>query len=124
MDVARAIAEHLADGDPHHQLRLAELAEQRIAVVVDDDIDIYDEQQVLWAIATHFEADQGLAVIPNAMGAHLNPSAYGEVRHEKGPMNTKMVIDATRPATLEFAERIRPHQETWDRIRLEDYIDE
>jgi 2,5-furandicarboxylate decarboxylase 1 len=95
----------------------------KIAVVVDEDIDIYDEQQVLWAIATHFEADKGLAVIPNAMGAHLNPAAYGEIRTEKGPMNTKMVIDATRPATLDFAERIRPHQETWDRIRLEDYID-
>jgi UbiD family decarboxylase len=95
----------------------------KIAVVVDDDIDIYDEQQVLWAIATHFEADQGLAVIPNAMGAHLNPAAYGEIRTEKGPMNTKMVIDATRPATLPFSDRIRPHQETWDRIKLEDYID-
>ena len=95
----------------------------KVVVVVDDDIDIYDERQVLWAISTHFEADTGLAVIPNAMGAHLNPSAYGEVRHEMGPMNTKFVIDATRPATLEFAERIRPHKETWDRIRLDDYID-
>jgi len=95
----------------------------KIAVVVDDDIDIYDEQQVLWAIATHFEADKGLAVIPNAMGAHLNPAAYGEVRHEHGPMNTKIVIDATRPATLPFAERIRPHKETWDRIDLAKYID-
>ncbi len=95
----------------------------KIAIVVDDDIDIYDEQRVLWAIATHFEADKGLAVIPNAMGAHLNPSAYGEVRHEKGPMNTKIVIDATRLATLPFAERIHPHKETWDRIDLADYID-
>ena len=103
---------------------IAANSDVKIAIVVDDDIDIYDEQQVLWAIATHFEADQGLAVIPNAMGAHLNPAAYGEVRHEKGPMNTKMVIDATRPATLDFADRIRPHKETWDRIRLQDYIDD
>lgn len=95
----------------------------KIAIVVDDDIDIYDERQVLWAISTHFEADRGLAVIPNAMGAHLNPSAYGEVRSEKGPMNTKMAIDATRPVTLPFADRIRPHKDTWDRIRLEEYID-
>jgi len=95
----------------------------KLAVVVDDDIDIRDEQRVLWAIATHFEADKGLAVIPNAMGSHLNPSAYCAVRSEKGPMNTKMVIDATRPATLPFATRIRPHQETWDRIRLDDYIE-
>jgi 2,5-furandicarboxylate decarboxylase 1 len=94
----------------------------KIAIVVDDDVDIYDEAQVLWAIATHCEADRDLTIIPNAMGAHLNPSAYGERRHEKGPMNTKMIIDATRPATLAFAERIRPPKEAWDRIRLEDYI--
>ncbi len=95
----------------------------KIAIVVDDDIDIYNEQQVLWAIASHFEADTGLAVIPNAMGSHLNPSAYGENRAEPGPMNTKMVIDATRPATPGFPDRIRPPQEAWDRIRLEDYLD-
>ncbi len=94
----------------------------KIAVVVDDDVDIYDEEQILWAIATHCEADRDLTVIPNAMGAHLNPSAYGERRHEKGPMNTKMVIDATRPVTLPFADRIRPPKEAWDRIRLEDYL--
>ncbi len=94
----------------------------KIAVVVDDDVDIYDEAQVLWAIATHCEADRDLTIIPNAMGAHLNPSAYGERRHEKGPMNPKMIIDATRPATLPFAERIRPPREAWERIRLEDYI--
>jgi 2,5-furandicarboxylate decarboxylase 1 len=102
---------------------IAATSEIKIAVVVDDDTDIYNEEQVWWAVASHFEADTGLAVIPNAVGSHLNPSAYGEVRTEKGPMNTKMVIDATRPATLPFATRIRPHKETWDRIRLEDYID-
>ena len=96
----------------------------KMAIVVDDDIDIYDEQQVLWAIATYFEADTGLAVIPGVLGSHLNPSAYGEVRTERGPMNTKMVIDATRPATLPIAERIRPPREAWERIRLADYVDE
>ena len=95
----------------------------KIAVVVDDDIDIYNEQQVLWAIATTCEADRDITMIPHAMGSHLNPSAYGELRTNKGPMNTKLIIDATRPVTMPFETRIRPHQETWDRIRLSDYID-
>ncbi|OGA53918.1 MAG: hypothetical protein A3G25_05155 [Betaproteobacteria bacterium RIFCSPLOWO2_12_FULL_63_13] len=94
----------------------------KIAIVVDDDIDIYDEEQVLWAIATHCEADRDMTIIPNAMGAHLNPSAYGEIRHNHGPMNTKIVIDATRPVTLDFAPRIRPPKELWERIQLKDYI--
>ena len=95
----------------------------KIAIVVDSDIDIYNEQRVLWAIATTFEADRDLTIIPNAMGSHLNPSAYGEVRVETGPMNTKVIIDATRPVTLHFENRIRPPQEVWDRIRLKDYLD-
>lgn len=102
---------------------VAATSEIKIAVVVDDDIDIYNEEEVWWAVSTHFEADTGLAVIPNAVGSHLNPSAYGEVRTTKGPMNTKMVLDATRPATLPFATRIRPPKDVWDRMRLEDYID-
>ncbi len=102
---------------------IAATSEIKIAVVVNEDIDIYNEEEVWWAVATHFEADTGLALIPNAVGSHLNPSAYGEVRTDKGPMNTKMVIDATRPATLPFATRIRPPKDVWDRIRLEDYID-
>ena len=95
----------------------------KIAIVVDDDIDIYDEQRVLWAIATTFEADRDLTIIPNAMGSHLNPAAYGEIRTEPGPMNTKVIIDATRPATLSFEEPISPPLETWDKIKLEDYLD-
>lgn len=95
----------------------------KIAIVVDHDIDIYDEAKVLWAVATHCEADRGIVTIPNAMGAHLNPSAYGEIRHEKGPMNTKLIIDATSPATLHFEKRITPPREAWERIRLEDYVD-
>ena len=97
-------------------------ANLKIAIVVDDDVDIYREEDVLWAIATHCEADRDLSVITNAMGAHLNPAAYGEVRHQHGSMNSKLIIDATRPATLPFAERIKPPAEAWNRIRLEDYV--
>jgi UbiD family decarboxylase len=30
---------------------------------VDDDVDIFDELEVLWCMGTHFEGDQDLAVI-------------------------------------------------------------
>ena len=102
---------------------LAGDANVKIVVVVDDEIDIYNDSDVLWAISTHVQADRDVSIIPYAMGAHLDPSAYGEVRTEKGPMQTKMIIDATRPATLGFAERIVPPRQAWDRIRLEDYVD-
>ncbi|MHC4925635.1 MAG: UbiD family decarboxylase, partial [Planctomycetota bacterium] len=66
--------------------------------VVDDDIDVYDNDQVLWAMTTRFQADRDLIVMPNFLGGHLNPVTYGFHREEKGPMETKMILDCTRPA--------------------------
>lgn len=92
-------------------------------VVVDDDIDIYNDEEVLWAIATRVEADRDCSIITNSFGAHLDPSAYGENRYERGPMTTKVIIDATRPITKPFAQRVTPPKDLWESIRLEDYID-
>ena len=44
-------------------------------IIVDDDIDVFDEEQVLWAVSNRFQADRGLVVIPNAQGSELDPSA-------------------------------------------------
>lgn len=92
-------------------------------VVVDDDVDVFDEAEVLWAVATRMEGDQDLTVIPRTMGAHLDPTSYGESRSEEGPMTTRLVVDATRPVGRPFAERVRPPREVWDRVRLEDYLE-
>ncbi|ASI99759.1 UbiD family decarboxylase [Thermococcus celer] len=59
-------------------------------VVVDDDIDIYDDREVEWAIATRFQADRDLILIPNARGSSLDPSADRS-------MTTKWGVDATKP---------------------------
>ncbi|AEK72554.1 3-octaprenyl-4-hydroxybenzoate decarboxylyase [Thermococcus sp. 4557] len=59
-------------------------------VVVDEDVDIYDDRDVEWAIATRFQADRDLVVIPNARGSSLDPSA------EKS-LTAKWGIDATKP---------------------------
>ncbi|WP_099210309.1 UbiD family decarboxylase [Thermococcus henrietii] len=59
-------------------------------VVVDEDIDIYDDRDVEWAIATRFQAGKGLVIVPNARGSSLDPSA------EKS-LTAKWGIDATKP---------------------------
>jgi len=59
-------------------------------VVVDEDVNIYDDREVEWAIATRFQADRDLVIIPNARGSSLDPSA------EKS-LTTKWGIDATKP---------------------------
>ena len=59
-------------------------------VVVDEDINIYDDRDVEWAIATRFQADKDLVVIPNARGSSLDPSATKS-------LTAKWGIDATKP---------------------------
>lgn len=61
------------------------------AVVVDSDIDIDRPQEVEWAIATRFQGDKDLIVIPNARGSTLDPSSNQELA-----LTTKVGVDATR----------------------------
>ena len=57
-------------------------------IIVDEDIDIFDDRQVEWAVATRFQADR-LLVINGAAGSSLDPSSDGTT--------SKMGIDATIP---------------------------
>jgi 2,5-furandicarboxylate decarboxylase 1 len=71
-------------------------------VIVDDDVDVFDSEQVEWAIATRTQADRDLLVIPRTVGSSLDPSADAGT-------TAKLVVDATVPpgARDRFA-RMRP----------------
>ena len=84
-------------------------------VIVDDDIDVFDDEQVLWAVSNRFQADRGLVVIANAQGSELDPSASA------GGVNAKMGLDATKPLNG-FAPELRVPSDVMARIRLEDFI--
>ena len=64
-------------------------------VVVDDDINIYDSNDVEWAIATRFQADKAAIIIPNQPGSSLDPS--GDLTEGKKARTCKMGLDATIP---------------------------
>ncbi|WP_435549786.1 UbiD family decarboxylase [Desulfobacterium sp. N47] len=61
------------------------------AIVVDDDVDIYNPREVEWAIATRFQPDRDLVVIPNVEANPLDPSV------RDGIIGSKFGIDATKP---------------------------
>jgi 2,5-furandicarboxylate decarboxylase 1 len=115
-----------ADGEPK-QAAFAALATDpsiREVTIVDDDIDVFNERQVLWARSTRFQADKDLAMIPYAMGSWLNPTAYDYTRTGKGNMETKLIFDATMPVPAsEFPIRTRAHPEAVERLKLEEFID-
>src|SRR5213079_988298 len=45
----------------------------KLVIVVDDDIDVFDESDVMWAVATRMQADRDLVTIGGSLGAMLDP---------------------------------------------------
>jgi UbiD family decarboxylase len=64
-------------------------------VVVDTDVNLYNPQDVAWAIATRFQADRGLYVFPDQPSSSLDPSAR-QIPGQKA-RTAKMGLDATIP---------------------------
>ena len=73
----------------------------KYVIVVDDDVDIFNMNDVMWAIATRVRAEKDVVLIPGAKGAIIDPTSDPETF-----TLTKMGIDATRPSSKDFAERL------------------
>jgi 2,5-furandicarboxylate decarboxylase 1 len=73
----------------------------KLVLVVDDDIDIYDDVAMLQTLARRFQAvdpltrEERLLVIPSAKGASYDPSSF----HREYP-SSKLLIDCTLPTEL------------------------
>jgi 2,5-furandicarboxylate decarboxylase 1 len=66
----------------------------KLAVAVDADIDVRDEEQVLWSIATRFQAAHDLIVVDGLPGSLLDPSSLDGLTSRVG-------IDATRSESFQ-----------------------
>ena len=62
----------------------------KLIIVVDEDIDVFDEEQVIWAVATRMQADKDVFIVPNVTCNRLDPSSHNG-------LSAKMGIDATKP---------------------------
>jgi 2,5-furandicarboxylate decarboxylase 1 len=92
--------------------------------VVDDDVDVFNEVDTLWCLATRFQADRDLIVMPNFLGGQLNPVTYGLNRNEKGPMETKLIFDCTKPAGVDFPPMCRVPPEVVARMDPADWLED
>lgn len=96
-------------------------------IVVDEDVDVHDPEQVEWAVATRFQADRDLIVIPGAQGSVLDPSTTvglqgvaaedGSLPAQWAGLSAKMGLDATRPVSW------KGHVFTRVRVPGEDTLD-
>jgi UbiD family decarboxylase len=65
--------------------------------VVDSDVNIYDDRDVEWAVATRFQAHKDLILIEGTKGSSVDPSNEG--------LSTKTGLDATKPIGKEGFDR-------------------
>jgi 2,5-furandicarboxylate decarboxylase 1 len=93
----------------------ADLYMKRV-VVVDHDVDVFNDREVNWAIATRCQPDRDIAVITNTRGSDLDPSTGDD------GYTAKWGIDATAKPSLEaYAPRSRVPAEVWRRINLKNF---
>jgi UbiD family decarboxylase len=93
----------------------ADLYMKRV-VVVDHDVEIFDDRQVTWALATRCQPDRDISIITNARGSDLDPST------KEDGYTAKWGVDATaKPSLAAYTPRHRVPLEVWQRINLKDY---
>ncbi len=94
----------------------ADLYMKRV-VVVDQDVDVFDDKQINWAIATRCQPDRDLTIITNARGSDLDPST-----REDG-YTAKWGVDATaKPSLTAYTPRHRVPPEVWQRLDLKEFL--
>lgn len=101
----------------------------KVAIAIDEDVDIFDYWQILWAINTRVNPEKDVVVIP---GCRVHPmDLTGQELYPSGTplwsrVGGKVLIDATKPPTCDADlrdqfERIRPVGH--GQVKLEDFID-
>ena len=79
-------------------------------VVVDEDVNIYSDEEILWAITTRVQWDKDIVILPKMQGSVLDTCyCNGGV--------TKMAIDATKPLGTKFPERLDIPRNELDKAR-------
>ena len=111
-----------AGGGKNALMAILALPDTKHALVVDEDIDIFDPTQVEWARTFRVQADKDVIIIGGAQGKHVDPSVRPwELESGQLPMTAKMGIDATVPEGIPpmYYERIK---HVWvDDVKIEDY---
>ncbi len=93
------------------------------AIVTDDDIDIYDPNEIEWAITFRCQADKDIIILSGMKGKHVDPSVRPwDLEPGELPTTSKFGIDATIPEGIPAFryERIVPAFR--DEVRMEDYL--
>jgi 2,5-furandicarboxylate decarboxylase 1 len=94
----------------------ADLYMKRV-VVVDHDVDVFDDRQMTWAIATRSQPDRDVTIDTTPRGSDLDPS------NKEDGYTSKWGVDATaKPSLAAYTPRHRVPPDVWQRIDPKDYL--
>jgi UbiD family decarboxylase len=94
----------------------ADLYMKRV-VVVDHDVDVFDDRQVNWALVTRCQPDRDITIVSHARGSDLDPST------KEDGYTAKWGVDATaKPSLAGYTPRHGFPADVWQRIDLRDYL--
>jgi 2,5-furandicarboxylate decarboxylase 1 len=103
-------------------LALLSVGQVKLAIVTDDDIDIFNPDELDWAMAFRVQADQDVLVIPGARGKHLDPSVKSwTLPKNVMPTSAKLGIDATIPEGVSRS-RYERLEYTFKNVDLSEYL--
>jgi len=105
------------EGEPKNAIlaAMANNADIKHVVAVDHDVDIFNMEEVEWAIATRVQGEKDVFMIPNSFVSQLDPSALESV-------GTKMGVDATVPPGQLSTQFKRIRIPGYENLRLEDFL--
>ncbi|SPD72429.1 conserved hypothetical protein [uncultured Desulfobacterium sp.] len=84
----------------------------KIAMVVDEDVDLESQKEINWAMGTRCFPDRDIIVMDSVTGSPLDPTAKG-----KDFVVSKFGLDATKPLDkINDFKKIRPPEEVQKRI--------
>lgn len=108
----------MSEGDPGRAAAAALTFDHAKNVFVfDDDIDVFNPTEILWALATRVQPHLQVAILkPLFRGDFLDPSLLDEIK------TSTMIVDATRPLDRPFSPVSRCPDEAMQRIKVEDFI--
>jgi len=104
-------------------LALLSLAEVKLVIVTDDDINIFDPDDIDWALTFRVQADQDVMIVSGARGKHIDPSVKAWTQPKDAlPTTAKLGIDATIPEGVPRSKYERIRYSFCEEVKLENYI--
>jgi 2,5-furandicarboxylate decarboxylase 1 len=106
------------DGEPiNAAIAVISHGHPKLVALVDKDIDVFNEEKVLWAVATRAQAGKDMQILRGVRGSSLDPSLSGQTLEKD-----VLIIDATRRIGQPFAEPLQVPADVVEEIRRRNLV--